>query len=654
MNYRRDIDGLRTLAVVPVVLYHAGVAGFSGGFVGVDIFFVISGYLITTIIWRELAEERFSILNFYERRARRILPALFAVILFCGLVSSVILTPDEFKRFAQSILGSVFFFQNFLLMGEAGYFDAASETKPLLHIWSLAVEEQFYILFPLALIILTRLVPRFVVKGIMLLAIVLSLIVSSFLLSHSPVFNFYMLPTRAWELLCGGLLAVWTVVTPISNKRLLNAVSVIGMGAIILAIVLYSTETPFPGYSALPPVLGAVALIWAGEHSIIGRLLSWRPFVFIGLISYSLYLWHWPLFAFHKLIFPDETSVLHVSILIILSFVLAVSSWRFIEQPFRKRGGTWDKRSSVFGFSASAGLVFSLVAVMILSGDGWKWRVSPVTVIQAEVATQKRISDSQCQVDEVLFTLRGRERGFCKLGKSETSDPDVLVWGDSHVGAWFTLLDEAFSQAGVSAIAITTAGCPIAFELDRADTSKGGCLEAAAAVRNYIENAKTRYVLVVGSWFGVLSSKNTVYEGNVSMDNDSRLANVTGAIAETGDVFGKLGITSGFLMTVPGARHSVPEAMFRKAQLHFYPEIRRSWENYHQIMAPIEASAEAHYDYVLKTDDDLCVSGYCDIERDGELLYYDSNHPSLYLNQLMLPHILGQLKEFFRTREQED
>ena len=645
MKYRPDIDGLRAIAVLPVVFYHAGLPGFSGGFVGVDVFFVISGYLITGILWREIAQNDMSILRFYERRARRILPALLAVILFATIGAVFILTPEELSNFAASVIGSTFFVQNFVLHAQAGYFDAASETKPLLHIWSLAVEEQFYIFFPLALLAAARFMRRNGILILLALAAITSFGLSVWLVERSPAFNFYMLPPRAWELLAGSLLAI-AGTTAVASPRARDVGSVLGLLAILLPVYLYSADTPFPSYTAAPAVLGASALIWAGPHSLVGRMLAWRPLVFIGLISYSLYLWHWPLIAFHSLVFPGEKQLTHGLILVGLSLVLATASWRFVEQPFRAGGKILSNRRSVFGVAAAGSAVCLSVSLLMLAGKGWPWRASGEVIAMANVAEQKQISDGQCVPEVMLYSLRGRERGFCRLGAPTDGAPDVIVWGDSHVGAWFPLLDQSFRKAGISAYAISMAGCPIAFGLDRADAGKEGCSQAASEVREYIETNAVKKVLVVGSWFGALEEKNTIYRGVQSHDAATRRTNVTRAIADTGDTLRALGVTSGFMMTVPGALHSLPEALFRQSQLGFHSEVRRTADNYRTIMGPIQAVAEQHYNLVVRTDDVLCASEFCDVVRDGEPLYFDSNHPSLYLNELMRPYLQDEIDEY--------
>ncbi|MFN2284634.1 MAG: acyltransferase family protein [Anaerolineae bacterium] len=646
MRYRADIDGLRAIAVLPVVFFHVGFSGFPGGFVGVDVFFIISGFLITSIIWRELSFENFSIARFYERRARRILPALFVVILFSAICATLVFTPEELTRFAISILGSVFFVQNFVLSAEAGYFDAAAETKPLLHIWSLAVEEQFYILFPIVLLVSARWMSRSAIVILLIVLAGLSFCLSSYLMMRSPVFNFYMLPTRAWDFLAGSLLAVLGKPIKQGPSRILDALSVVGLAAILLPVVLYSPDTPFPGYTAALPVLGAVALICSGPHSLVGRFLSLRPFVWVGLISYSLYLWHWPLVTFHRIVFPGSVQLSHALILTLLSFALAVASWSFIEQPFRRKDGLLRTPRAVFGLSALVGSMLVALALSVISGNGWTWRISPHTIATLEVAGEKQDVKSRCTADKHLFTVRGEPRGFCRLGVASADAPSVLVWGDSHVRAWYPALDAAFRNAGVSAYAIAMNGCPIAFGMVRVGPDERGCMGASAAIRAELEAGAFQKVLIVASWFGVLQSKNTVYAGVRSFDDKTREYNVTRAIADTGDALRELGVRSAFLVTVPGATKAVPEATFRKGLIGYYPEIRRTKEEYQALMGPVRSTAEKHYDQVFSLESALCESGWCKVTDDGKPLYFDSNHPSLHLNKIMLPYFEKLLSQF--------
>lgn len=375
MKYRAEIDGLRAVAVVPVILFHAGVAGFGGGFVGVDVFFVISGYLITDILVRELDEGCFSLWSFYERRARRILPPLVLVVLCCLPAAWVLLLPADMTSFAHSLVAVATFSSNILFWQESGYFDTATDLKPLLHTWSLAVEEQFYIFFPLLLMLLRQrwrrsLVP---VLGALCLA---SLGLAQWGAYAKPDATFYLLPTRGWELLIGAFAALY-----LRNKTLTpmpiigDALSVAGLGAIGLAIFAYGAQTPFPSLYALVPTLGTVLIIlFAAPGTLVHRLLTRRWIVGIGLISYSAYLWHQPLIAFYLQRFPAASEFLPA--VAALAFPLAYLSWRHVETPFRKRKPGADRRA-VFGVAAGVLATTACAGIVLGLRDGMMQRYSP-------------------------------------------------------------------------------------------------------------------------------------------------------------------------------------------------------------------------------------------------------------------------------------
>lgn len=341
MKYRAEIDGLRALAVVPVILFHAGFDLFSGGFVGVDVFFVISGYLITTILISDIEKNKFRLMNFYERRARRILPVLFFVMLACVPFSWLLMVPSQMEDFSQSLIAVSLFASNFLFWSESDYFAPAAEEKPLLHTWSLAVEEQYYFLFPIFLLLTWRYGKSRVFWLIAFLSLA-SLALSEWSWPNTPTANFYLAPTRAWELLAGSMSAFIVQRVGI-NKN--NIMSFIGLCAILLTVFLYDKSTPFPSLYALPTVLGVVLIIlFADKDTLVAKLLSTRVMVGIGLISYSAYLWHQPLFAFARIHAQETPSSTYMLILSAASIGLAILSWKFIETPFRDRTLVSKKR----------------------------------------------------------------------------------------------------------------------------------------------------------------------------------------------------------------------------------------------------------------------------------------------------------------------
>lgn len=360
IEYRYEIDGLRALALIPVILFHAGFDTFNGGYIGVDIFFVISGYLITSIIIRQIEEREFSIINFYQRRARRILPALFFVVLCCLPLAWICLTPKDMKDFAQSLVGVATFSSNILFWLEGGYFDTPAELKPLLHTWSLAVEEQYYIIFPLLLSGLWFLDKKKIIIVLCILFIA-SLVFAHWSAYNKPNMSFFLLLSRIWEILMGSFCAFYLSYRPYPKNKILNeVVSILGLLLIGYSIIKFNHNTPTPSLFMLIPTMGVVLFILFSKKSKISKkLFSYKPLVKIGLISYSAYLWHYPLFAFSKYKFLEVSNNFYfICFLIILTFALAYMTWRLIEKPFRKKDTIYQKKILIISF---------LIALLILS-----------------------------------------------------------------------------------------------------------------------------------------------------------------------------------------------------------------------------------------------------------------------------------------------
>lgn len=443
MQYRPEIDGLRALAVLPVIAFHAGAAGFSGGFVGVDVFFVISGYLITTILLDDLAAGRFSLARFYERRARRILPALFVVMAACLPFAHLWMTPDLFQDFARTAAAVALFVSNLLFIAELDYFAPAAEANPLLHTWSLAVEEQFYILFPPALWGLWRLGGgRAALWGTAALAAV-SFAFSEWAWRIWPAESFFFLPSRAWELLAGALCAFGLrgragPFAPAAG----GALALAGLAAILAAVVLYDRDTPFPSAWAALPVGGSVAVIlFARADTLAAGLLRLRPVVGLGLISYSAYLWHQPLFAFARLRAPAEPTPTVMAALALAALALAALTWRFVEQPFRHhraRAPLLPRRGQVFAAAGAGIAAFAAFGAFGELSEGrarlWLAQADPgaratYLLMQEARAITRRSDDGACRfnLDRLSPAAIQRLRAC-----AAAHGPGVAVLGDSH------------------------------------------------------------------------------------------------------------------------------------------------------------------------------------------------------------------------------
>jgi len=420
LKYRAEIDGLRALAVLPVILFHAGFEAFSGGFVGVDVFFVISGYLIATIIISEMAEGEFSLVNFYERRARRILPAMFFVIIVCIPFAWFWLTPSYLKDFGQSLMAVSTFSSNILFWRESGYFDTAAELKPLLHTWSLAVEEQYYVLFPIFLILTWRLGVKWILI-LLMIVFLMSLSLAQWGAYNNPFAAFFLLPTRGWELLIGVFIAFYLkYFTHLKSQPVNQFLSLLGFCMITYSIIAFDKTTPFPGLYALIPVVGTGLLILcAVPKTFIHSLLSIKLIVGIGLISYSAYLWHQPLLAFARHRLSGDVSDLLLMVLCMTSLVMAWLSWRFVEKPFRDKSIL--KRKFIFVFS-SLGISFLLLA-------GFWLNVTDGGLIYYPTEKQKTLSNF---INANEYTERQhREITLRKFNKTN-SKKDILIIGDSH------------------------------------------------------------------------------------------------------------------------------------------------------------------------------------------------------------------------------
>ena len=375
MKYRREIDGLRALAVLPVILFHAGLNNFSGGFIGVDVFFVISGYLITTIIIDELSQGNFSIINFYERRARRILPALFLVMFVSLILGYVWLMPDEFKNFGQSLVATSLFSNNILLSFTSGYWSLASEFKPLLHTWSLGVEEQYYVIVPILLMFFWRISRRSILY-LLWIIFFSSLFFSIWFVNLSPDWAFYNLPTRAWEISTGALSSMYLrLYSPItSNHKLSDILSFSGFVLIIFSIFSFDNTVLSPSYLLLIPTIGAaLIIIFCRPGTFVFKILGNKIVVFLGLLSYSLYLWHQPVFAYLRAYSSEHPSPINFLALLPFIFILAFLTWKFIEMPFRMK--SFFEKKYLFIFSLSCSVVFVAIGLVLNKDYGMPMRV---------------------------------------------------------------------------------------------------------------------------------------------------------------------------------------------------------------------------------------------------------------------------------------
>lgn len=492
-DYRADVDGLRAIAVLLVIGFHAFPNQVRGGFVGVDVFFVISGFLITRIITDDLSGGQFSFADFYARRARRLFPALLTMLAVCLTAAFVLFFPSDFKALGKHTLASALFVQNLVLLHEVNYFDSASELKPLLHMWSLAVEEQFYLLWPLTLFVASRLRFPFVwlASGVLLASFVANIL----LVQTSPVAAFYLPTTRFWELMAGSILAVSPrLLSRTSSEAYRDVAALAGVCLLAAAALVIRKGSDFPGAWALLPVGGTALLIAAGPSSRVARVvLAQRALVQIGLISYPLYLWHWPILAFARNLQFNEPTSLEKIAYIAIAFALAYATWRWIERPLR----TGFVRLKAVKVSAAL-MAAAVVGLLVFVTDGMPARFPPnLSRLErdrtAEITTSLRLGACFIHGEDSLT----RFAELCD-GERPSAERRVALWGDSYAASLYpglrALRDE---RPAVEVMQYTVSGCP---PILRFRNERRSCEATSDAVIERLKSLRPDAVVLAARW----------------------------------------------------------------------------------------------------------------------------------------------------------
>ncbi|HET6389376.1 acyltransferase family protein [Hyphomicrobium sp.] len=507
MVYLPFIDGLRGLAIIAVVGYHAFPGVMSGGFAGVDVFFVISGFLITSLVTSEISDGRFSLYRFLVRRTRRLLPAAFVCVAVVTVLATIILLPDALWYYGRSLLSFAGLYANFFFYYSGGYFSAPDLEKPLLHTWSLAAEDQFYLTWPLFLMLAAPLLSKRALVGVVLSGVATSLWFAEAEVAVDRAFAFFMLSTRAWELLGGAALALISTQLKFSRAGS-EALSIAGVIAVIGSFFLLSPVSRFPGLSAVPACLGIAAIIAAclSHNVLLRQLLSCRPLVFAGLVSYSLYLWHWPLLALASYRLERPLHASEAAHIVVVSVIAAVISWRWIERPFRTSrpaDGARDPFDLKFVATAlSCLLIMAVAGGAIKAMRGWPERFGPEArrVLNQLVAGNPH--RKACDMLENVFA----NDGICNFGKRRPAGAsyEIALFGDSMGDHWAPLVAKYAEDHHLSGRQVTNGGCALLFGVALPAEDEDKTQECAAYQREamkFIERNPGLKIAVISNYW---------------------------------------------------------------------------------------------------------------------------------------------------------
>jgi peptidoglycan/LPS O-acetylase OafA/YrhL len=631
-NYRRDIDGLRALAILLVVFYHSGVTFLSGGFIGVDVFFVISGFLIGGIIYTDLKNKSFSYSQFYTRRIKRIAPALLAMLFFCSAFAFFYLSPLELKDFSLFSGSTILSVPNIILWHKTNYFSPNAELNPLLMTWSLGVEEQFYIFLPIILSIAIKFNKK-VVISVAVISII-SFVMCVILTRTSPLFSFFMLPTRAWELGLGVMLSI------MYREGRLNSLSLrakelsftLGLTFILFSAITFDKYTSFPGFAAILPVLGSLMII-LGNGRISSILLGNRIMVFIGLVSYSWYLWHWPLLSFARIGIDGKLSVYSGLLISACALLIAYLSYLFIEIPFRK-GFKLENKNIILGYITISILLFLPTSIGYLL-KGIPQRVNPV-VVQAENDKLDRIAD-RCLVG-YGSTSYSKDNSCFANGQQDA----VALVGDSHAAALRGGVEQYAKKSNVGVYQLTKASCPMLLGVTRMMSSypsHGTECETynKKVLELIINNEKIKTVIISAFWDsgiddigGGYTVINTGQNGLNALA--SGLNNVIKKLTESNKkvILVKDIPFLNFNVVRAIDNQQIPLRRFVNQIIQPSPLESESTNDYHlpkeKVNALLTSVAKDHHIEVFNPTKNLCNVLGCKFKSNNRPLYYDDQH----------------------------
>lgn len=660
LSYEPHVDGLRAIAVLSVILYHANPEWLPGGFVGVDIFFVISGYLITKIIVKEIHNKKFSFEGFYKRRIKRILPLFVLVLSTSTIMGFLIYFPKDLEMLVQSGLSSLLFVSNMFFWHQTGYFAPESDVLPLLHTWSLSVEEQFYIFWPPLLLLflkVMKLKPK-ALLALVLMGVGVGLVVSEYLLNRNASFGFYSLPSRACELLIGATIAI------IHIEKVSHRVGWLlsGLGLVLLfgAFFFITDKMSFPGLNAIYSTLGTAFIIIGGRQNRngISRMLSTRGFIIVGLLSYSLYLWHWPVFAFARYVILPFT-MLNLMALLSLIFILSILSYRFVETPIIR---------SKMAFKPAL-TYFFLIPLISYSALFWFVQSEEGLYSRYSVEVQKHMRDIDEIVSEDVHSCLGEHfqldlRKACVINANtqlesediEFNSPSFVLWGDSHANHFRPMLEEMSRGTSLYGRELSFWGCPPFVGLERQGVSFGRtCMQHNKRVLQHILDGNYKQVIIAARWIGYFQS------GQMIRDASNRYVfedPILDSMYHTLKLLNEAGIGVTILKSVPTHPQN-PSVCLLKNKL-FFNELKSEcrltldvYNNNNEGVDEVFLELEKLLPEidVISMAEIFCDDIYCYGERDGMSLYHDKTHLSVSGSKWVAGKLSerGLLKSYFSS-----
>ncbi len=660
VQYRPDIDGLRALAVLPVVIFHVNPHLMSGGFLGVDVFFVISGYLISLLLYQALATGRMSLASFYGRRMRRLFPALIVVLLATLSFGYFALLAGEYVKVAKQAAAAIFFLLNFRLIGETGYFDVASFSKPLMHLWSLSVEEQFYLVWPLVLLLLFRL------RSSTLVTISIGILLSMGFAAWRGTINldtvYYHPLARFWELLVGAMIArLHFKADPDQLPGMFlppwvgHGLSVVGLLLVASALLWFDSSIPHPGVATLWPVIGVALILACGPQAFANRLLAWRPLVLVGLMSYPLYLWHWPMLSYVRIMESGRPDPLTLWVTAALSMALAWLTYVWLERPVRRAGGLLGINLALLASMA----LLAILSFAIVKGVGWPGRPS----LQYTKAFEPELVRSPAQDESCLARFAGGPAPvYCRQylpGKRM-----IAIIGDSHAHVLFPGVSELAAKDGYGTLLLANSGCPpfVGTTWGRTNVSRQECVQSIDLIlRNVLADARVVSVVIAsrgpiyisGKGYGPVEAQYNVPPiASATQSSDALAAGAADVfgrgLLETAMQFDRRRIRVSYVLQVPELGVSAKDCPGRPLSLTSrFSQCDVPYDDYLKRMGHYRAhlldlTAKAPFLHLVDLEPEFCVGGFCSSMRKGQLLYADDNHLSFSGSRLVAPLILKQ------------